>query len=238
MDNAADDVAGSKMIFGWSAMHACLSYLAQKQIPIDSFVPFMAGRHIPVSTSDASNSAVSVKSLELPGASTAADGDSEQKPYGTTVTDHSDVSDGPEGVSFEIDPHDVEESKLWTEKIMSDPLVQEQIRINNLIPEESFVHGEDAIVRIKLKPDADTKKFFRPQYPIAESKKELMKATVERWNLTKRIERAPAWCKYNNPLLGVAKMEGGLAVPGKIRVCLVDNVSIQVTSTGGFKWIV
>jgi hypothetical protein len=124
---------------------------------------------------------------------------------------------------------------MWTDKIMSDPLVQEQIRVNNLIPEESFVHGEDAVVRIRLKPEADMKKFYRPQYPIAATKKELMRATVERWLHTKRIERAPAWCKYNNPLLGVAKMEGGLAVEGKLRVCLdPGNINLWLESDDKF----
>jgi hypothetical protein len=222
MANAADDAAGTKMIFGWSAMHACFLHLASKQLPWDSFVPFMAGRHIP--GSDVYTAALKVKAVNTT----------------ATVANDADPIDpadsGPEGVSFEIDPHDVEESKMWTDKIMSDPLVQEQIRVNNLISEESFVFGDDAVVKIKLKPDAESMaKFFRRQYPIAVTKRELMRTTIDRWIATKRIERAPAWCKYNNPLLGVAKMEGGLAVDGKIRVCLdPGNINLWLESDDKF----
>jgi hypothetical protein len=107
-----------------------------------------------------------------------------------------------------------------TRIILSDERVIAAINRNKSIPRTSFCNHPDAKIPLILKPGVKDSQLFSRQYGIARTVKELMDEQIRKWEAEERIQDAPPLCVVNNPMLGVAKMEGGVAVRGKIRVCL------------------
>lgn len=107
-----------------------------------------------------------------------------------------------------------------TKNIMECQRVKDAIQRNQDIPRTSFCNHPDSKIPLRLKPGVHMKQIFSKQYGIPEWKWKLMDAIIQVWIKEKRVTDAPPLCEVNNPMLGVAKMEGGIAVDGKIRVCL------------------
>jgi RNase H-like domain found in reverse transcriptase/Integrase core domain/Chromo (CHRromatin Organisation MOdifier) domain/Integrase zinc binding domain/Retrotransposon gag protein len=227
MKGAADHSYGTQMIFGVDAIQKCIRFLQLKNHSPVPLMPYILGHSIAGLNPTPNN--MQCKSLHV-----TADSAKEDMRVSMAAAAWNNQEDCVESVSFSVDDEKIEECTQWRDKILTDPLVRQQIEINNAIPVDSFVRGEDAVVHLKLKEDSEEiqKKLFRKQYPIAEAKKALMRSTIEKWRDTKRIEPCPFWQKFNNPLLGVAKMEGGVPVPGKVRVCIDPGPINKLLETG------
>ena len=101
-------------------------------------------------------------------------------------------------------------------EIMNDPLVLEQIEINESI--SGFCNLLESVVKLDVSPEFE-KSGYRKQYGIPESARQAVTDQVNKWFESGKIELAPPDCPFNSSLT-VATKKDAFGVFTGFRICL------------------
>jgi predicted aspartyl protease len=93
--------------------------------------------------------------------------------------------------------------------------IKQEIELNQEI--SGFCDMPEALVRLDT-PIGKTS--YTPQYSIPYAWHSRIDAQLEKWKESNVIIKAPPGCKFNNPLLAVAKKTNGVIDDSKIRLCV------------------
>ena len=119
-----------------------------------------------------------------------------------------------------------EEYSQLREQIMNDPLVVEQVQINELL--SGFCNLHESIVHLPV-ADSFEQTGYRKQYGVPQAAHEAVTQQVEKWFVAGKIALAPANCPFNSSLTIATKKDAFGTFTG-YRICL-DTRALNASIT-------
>jgi hypothetical protein len=109
-----------------------------------------------------------------------------------------------EQASVSTPPSLEQEYSVHRESILNDPLIVEQIRINEQI--QGFCSLEESVVRLEVSDEFE-KSGFRKQYGVPHAAEQAVTEQIEKWLAAGKIELAPTNCPFNSSLTVATKKD-------------------------------
>ena len=157
----------------------------------------------------------------------------------TELLGSNEIEDAPEKVQPSQEIGDIEpfKSQVFTdeekeneyrphrERILQDPEILEELRMNSLIDSPCTYPGAKISLRLNDSYQNQWWKLSRRQYNTPQAKFKAIDAQVKDWLDRKKIRIAPSGSEnINNPLLAVPKVSGGQTIKDQFRICIDPRI--------------